>query len=424
MKNYSNLIVGGGISGLYLAYKIKDKDTLLIEKNNYLGGRIYTNENKGFKYEAGAGRFGLKQKEIIELINELGLKDKIYKLPTEMSYIFNGKMIKTEKKLLAHFKVDRFKSVNEIWEFIIKSKSNYTSDFLTNNTFMIYLQAILKPNEVDLIYKSFGYITEILQQNAYATLSTLITDFDIKDKEFCVLGGGLSQLIDVLKNKIVESGIKIITECELIDLKIKSDKMKSITLQYKNKNNNVTHKYISCNKIYFTIPVHNIKNINYFKNDKILTNSVLGYPLIRIYAKYPVINNKVWFSGLNKTVVDNLIKFIIPIDDAKGLIMISYSDSYISEFWNSLKSKKTVIKYLQKYLSELFPQLEIPEPQWITLHNWKYGCTYWKPGYNYDMVLKHINTNYVPENIFILGESYSRNPAWINSSLDAINKIL
>ena len=42
----SNIIIGGGITGLYLAYKLKklhpDCPLTIIEKTNRLGGRILT----------------------------------------------------------------------------------------------------------------------------------------------------------------------------------------------------------------------------------------------------------------------------------------------------------------------------------------------------------------------------------------------
>ena len=44
--NVDTLIVGGGISGLYLNYLIKNKNknknTCLIEKSSYFGGRVET----------------------------------------------------------------------------------------------------------------------------------------------------------------------------------------------------------------------------------------------------------------------------------------------------------------------------------------------------------------------------------------------
>ena len=42
--------------------------------------------------------------------------------------------------------------------------------------------------------------------------------------------------------------------------------------------------------------------------------------------KYPVINGKVWFQDIPKICTNLHIKFIIPYDYEKGLIMISYTD--------------------------------------------------------------------------------------------------
>lgn len=40
------IIVGGGIAGLYMAYKYHkvnpNEKIILLEKNNYIGGRVYT----------------------------------------------------------------------------------------------------------------------------------------------------------------------------------------------------------------------------------------------------------------------------------------------------------------------------------------------------------------------------------------------
>ena len=43
-KHYDVIIVGGGISGSYLAFKLKEEfqDILIIEKSKVLGGRLCT----------------------------------------------------------------------------------------------------------------------------------------------------------------------------------------------------------------------------------------------------------------------------------------------------------------------------------------------------------------------------------------------
>ena len=77
--NYDIIIVGGGISGLFTAYKLSKTNLriLLIESREELGGRIQTVHKNKFYYECGAARFHKKHTKLITLINELGLKDKI-----------------------------------------------------------------------------------------------------------------------------------------------------------------------------------------------------------------------------------------------------------------------------------------------------------------------------------------------------------
>ena len=91
MFDYDIIIIGGGISGLFCGYNLIDyyDKILVIEKDTILGGRIKTmNEFKKYnvKYEAGAGRFNLSQKKLIDLLKKMDLynyrikntKDKIF----------------------------------------------------------------------------------------------------------------------------------------------------------------------------------------------------------------------------------------------------------------------------------------------------------------------------------------------------------
>ena len=86
----SNIIIGGGITGLYLAYKLNklhpECPLTVIEKTNRLGGRILTKTKNNLKIDIGAGRFSENHKLIIELINDLGLKKDIITLPKKKHY--------------------------------------------------------------------------------------------------------------------------------------------------------------------------------------------------------------------------------------------------------------------------------------------------------------------------------------------------
>ena len=91
--SYDIVIVGGGISGLFLAYKLADTDLniLVLEKEKEFGGRVHTIYKNGYQYECGAARFSNKHNKLITLLHELDLKSDIVKLPSIIDSIINGK---------------------------------------------------------------------------------------------------------------------------------------------------------------------------------------------------------------------------------------------------------------------------------------------------------------------------------------------
>jgi oxygen-dependent protoporphyrinogen oxidase len=72
------LIIGGGISGLCVAYKLKKKgaDVRLIERNEVCGGNIQTERDGDFLIEWGPNST-LVSAQLFELVAELGLLDEV-----------------------------------------------------------------------------------------------------------------------------------------------------------------------------------------------------------------------------------------------------------------------------------------------------------------------------------------------------------
>ena len=91
-EKYDIIIVGGGISGLFLAYKLKDtkQDILVIEKEKEFGGRVHTMYKTDYHYECGAARFSNTHHKLITLIHELGLGDQIVKQSDDIDIIVHN----------------------------------------------------------------------------------------------------------------------------------------------------------------------------------------------------------------------------------------------------------------------------------------------------------------------------------------------
>lgn len=403
-----HIIIGAGITGLYLAYKlilsgINAKDILIFESSDRIGGRIYTHTNNGFKYSAGAGRLGKKHKHVMKLIKDFNLQQQIININKNNNYFINDKLM-NEEQLLEQYK-SQYKSLADLWKFAIEKKINTNKYNLNNYNLHNYFSLILPSNEVELLKISLGYSAEMYDMNAYNGLLTLRKDFDVKNKEFYVLRDGIHVLCEVLYNFIVNSGVTIKLSSELINL---DDDNKTVNI------NDTIYNYT---KLYLTIKRKDYMNIPYFKKYELLFNTVIDGSLLRIYAKY----NDIWFKNMPKILAQNKIQFIIPIDQERGLIQISYSDSYNADFWNNFSSDKDVMKYLTKILNEMFPDKNIKDPEWITMHYWAAGDHLWKVGIDSKKIQENIDDIFIPKNIYILGETYSTRQSWIEGALETVH---
>lgn len=80
MNDYDVVIIGGGIGGTAVGAILASKGlkTLLIEKNNFIGGRCSTYEKEGFKIDVGVHLFGRSSKGPHgEILNIIGMEDAI-----------------------------------------------------------------------------------------------------------------------------------------------------------------------------------------------------------------------------------------------------------------------------------------------------------------------------------------------------------
>jgi hypothetical protein len=424
MKRTKHIIVGAGITGLYLAYQLILKgvsavDIVIFEGSDRIGGRIYTNEHKGFRYSVGAGRLGKKHKYVMKIIKDFKLQDQIINIGKNTNYFVEGRLM-NEAELLSHYK-SNFKSLNELWRYAIEKKLNGNKYDPSLYNLHNYFSLILSANDVELLKISLGYIGEMYDMNAYNGLLTLRKDFDIRNNEFFILRDGIHILCDVLYKYILDAGVSVKFSSILEDVCDSYGGASGAGGESGNKKyvkvSGVKHSY---SKLYLTIKRGDYMNIGYFKKYESLFNTVSDGHLLRIFAQY----KDVWFKDMPKILTQNKLQFIIPIDYNSGLIQISYSDRYNADFWNAFKNEKDVKKYLTKILNEMFPEKNIKEPEWITMHFWKAGDHMWNVGVNTKKIQEKMDDIFIPKDIYILGETYSERQAWIEGAIETVHKKL
>ena len=434
-KYYDVIIVGGGISGLYTAYNLlkkhnsrsnsnsnKNKNNktvplklLLVESNDYLGGRIYTNEEH--HYEAGAARFHDKQKRMINLIKELKLEDDMIPISSKIKF-----MPHPSNKYMDIDYFDKVVDINTIIDEIIELKNDkkISYDEMINNSLLDLVDKKLDkkyPKIKKKLEEIYEYWSEISIMNSYDALKLFKNDFDT-NKQFYILKNGLNQIINNLEKEIKNYGGTI-----------KKNKFIE-TIDKLNDSSYVLNNKYMCHTVILALPKHNLLNFKILNNHtstKSLLNSVEESPLYRIYAKYPtnILNTYCWFYKLPKITTNLKIKYIIPINYQNGLIMISYTDGKHSKYWvNKYTDETKIYEEIHKQLKKLFPNYKIPQPEWVKHHYWNTGAAYWKIGSESSKLIHKIIKPLTDENIFICGENYSNHQAWMEGALQTSDLVL
>jgi len=375
------IVVGGGIAGLFMANELsKTNQVTLIEKEDYLGGRIEGGTVGDDHFEIGAGRIHSNHHRILALIEKFGLKT----IPISSSAMWRPIGSQSMPNLF-----------EPTWMALLSQIRKLSSAVLGSNTLKSISIDILGHDKAVRLLDTFPFRTELESMRA----DEAIRAFDAINKgNFMIVAGGLKQVVAGLEASIRKNGGKILLGTTVTNV-TEEGVMTS-------------GKLIKSSKVILCLTSEALKKLPVTKGLKVL--DYLGMaPLTRIYAKYPP-----WFSE-NNIVTNSPLRYIIPIRVDTGLIMISYTDGRDTHRWLGLRGP-ILTKMIQQEVRALFPEKQVPEPEWIKSYEWSAGTTFWKPGdYNPEeesrLVLQPRKSS-MP-GLYICGESFSLQQAWIEGSL-------
>ena len=414
MDSEKIVVVGGGIAGLYFQYKIlkskKYNQVCLIERSEEVGGRIFTFKKSiagiNHSVEAGAGRFSNNHKILISLIKEFNLQTKIFQIPSSVKFVAYKKKWKNNpiSSKLPYFYMDSLFKKYKLNDSMKKiSLDNWISSHTTKEIYQY-------------IKDSYPY-QDAFKANAYDAINLYKKDLNINNK-FYVLAGGLNQIIDLLKQKILKLGGKIIVNTECINIKEINSQFQVIT----NKN------IINCNYLVLAIQQPHLSKLSYLKPIFPLINTIRTAPLLRVYFFFKVPKNKkVWFHHITKTITDSKIGYFIPINYQQGSVMISYVDEEKAKFMVKLQQKDSsqFVDFILKQCEKIFNISNIPKPIWWKTFFWKHGVGNWKVNVDSKKISKQIVKPIRNKKLFICNENYSANyQSWIEGSLEMAEKCI
>ena len=395
------VVVGGGIAGLYAAYRLlaknEDVHVSVYEKASYIGGRIKTVVHQGVTMDAGAARFNDSHKRLFKLFGELGItKDK------DMWPLTTGKMYIKDTKI---HKINTTQHIKNIIQIAEKTDPGY----LKRITLKLFMKDHLADSLVDDIMYSFGYNTEFDLMNAYDAIMIFKTDFLDDEIQYYVLREGMNTLIKRLVEKLEKIG-----RCNIYTNTGVQDVAKhSVTLH--------DGKKISCDLVVLAITKKTMEALPGLNTNAALQATLLSLgngELMRVFSKFPVDQKtqKVWFHDIPRVTTNNFIRYMIPLNYEKGSIMVSYTDGSYAREWNMLPDLKGSI---MKNLRKLFPTRDVPDPLWMRAFFWDEGSHCWLPGARKYRNTKELVSKY---GYIVCGEVISQhNQAWIEGALETVD---
>ena len=418
--SYDIIIVGGGIAGLYTAFSLLSKakhplQLLLLEKESYLGGRVFTFHDAHMKVEAGAGRFHCSHPLLFDLMEILDLTPKIQPIISHPTYIDCTNQRQYPESML-----------NSLVERLIHASPSF--DTLHEISLLEFAKQILSQEEIQFFQNSFGFSTELHFMNAYDAiilLKTLFRDCSTSTKKknhgFYYLVGGLSQIIERLTQRIISMGGHIFNHATVTNVTVIAPKTYEIHVQ---NGNAKKEKYVT-NQCIFAIPKQNLQRIPIFHSlrpshlDKIYCGS-----LCRIYTKFA---NGAWFSSLSRFTTQNDLRMVIPLNPKEGTMMISYSDGPYADRWNRIY-KKHGMHVLKRRLRELLSEclsMYIPPLGPTRIFYWECGVGYWSVGANSRLISQQMITPFRNENIYVCREHYSDgHQQWMEGALETSSRVV
>ena len=413
MYMYDTIIIGGGIAGLYAAYKLIKKTPsikiLVLERNRtgYLGGRAGNADFAGTSVVTGAGIVRKKKdKLLIRLVKELGIS--MYEFETKPAY---STVLESKQKCM----------VKETFQHL---KSEYKDAKHSHLTFKRFATSILTKEQYHQFIMCAGY-TDYENESAYDTLHHY--GFDDNFTAWTGLSISWANLVDELAKKIGHKNIKM--SQNVLEIEEKNDKPSLSSHPFfllKTK----TDRF-ETQKIIIATTIHSVKTLLkplITKKQEKLYYQIHSQPFLRVYGKFSKESIPILKMAVpHLIIVPGPLHKIITMDQEKGVYMIAYTDNLPAEMLHEhTKNNKTNRDFFARLVEKSLglPQtvLTIEEiAEWY----WEAGTHYYEPLKGYETRKQFIKDGQHPHpNIMVVGEMISQNQGWVQGALESVEAVL
>lgn len=416
-------IVGGGLSGLYCAYKLcenKTNNVYIYERKSNLGGRIqtlsisdqlkkrddnvYIKENltdsekrklSQISYEVGAGRFTDTQIPLMNLFSELGISKKDF-IPIDCNFAYRTEMGILEKDNSRYLKL-----INKIAKKAKKCKH------LGNVSLFNFISFFLSDDDIQYLKYASCYSFEFFNMNMVDGLERLEFEF-LSNPQFYILKGGLTRIINTLVKKLESmDNCHIKTDYNLVSITETGDKYLF------NLNDNRLF-----DKVIVTSDPNSLRLIKIFKPLIKYISPIKDHDLTRIYISLKDTSDARELYNMigNRFTTNNILRYVIPLDKQKLLFMI-YVEGEYGDLWREKYDSGLIdISIVDQFYKLFKKKIEII---YRGYHFWKGGVHYTDKVVNREGLVKPFKG----KEIYLANSSYSC-LGWMSCSIEISDKVI
>jgi protoporphyrinogen oxidase len=380
---YDYIIIGAGISGLYSAFLLNGYKILVLEKNDYIGGRIKDVMFHDTLIRLGAGIAQEKSKNVINLLKVFKIK---YTTSSSNKTIV-GKNIDFDINQAIILIKAKFKQ--------LKKEKNQDIFQLTFGEFLEkYFDKKFRSNYI----RYSGYNDYIDGDITYHIKYYPIEDHSTKYSNKVYFRW--SDLINKLKTNVpinlntTVSKVSCENDIYCIDASTKQFYAKKVILA------------VSIGPLNYLIPKSNyMKYIGVMKYMRIYTYHKNGHNFK---------NDKT--GSFNILIDENPLQKIIVISDK--ILMAAYCDSMNASYWLTMNQSELKINLLY-WLRTIVPSTT--EVDDVLCKFWDEAVHFYKPNKNIKYRVKKLQNPM--KNVYVVGEVVSLRHGWVEGAIDSVDRI-
>ena len=461
------LVVGGGVSGCYAAWRLaaaSPGDRIeMHERGDRIGGRLWSVKPDGMSRqvaELGGMRIADDQTPLLGLVASLGLSVDPYPATTAKDIYYArgirtraGKMVAGPESGFQVRKDLRGRTISELFDIVVKTatgrsrwsrseiqtivdKVRYQGRLLRDLPYEWVFQDILGHEAARMLVVAMGYGRP--NTNAAVFIKEAMLDLFIGGYRH--VRGGYQQVPLRLADRARRQGVDVRMQSEMIDLRFDGD-LTVVTFRDAAGGSEVR----KARKVVVTLPMSAYGLLPEdcpLRGRNPLTamrDAMLPAPATKIYINFP---NQWWKSmdiDSGRSITDLPIRQVFYLGDpsGRGLTLSPYvAGEYDSGFWSPLlpasghrgSGDGLAGDSIRRQLQQMHG-IDIPKPSEILFRRFNggpvgHGWNMWRPGFEPSEIVSGARRPIAGREVHCVGQATSRIQGWVMNTLETTESVL